>query len=301
MAQPESIEELYRKKNISMPPELPGGLGHFNVFRLEPFIGSKAKPVPYRKRDYYKITLALGSGRVHYADKVIEIKKQAISFTNPFIPYSWEQTNDLSSGYFCIFTDNFFHQFGNLKQYSVYQPQGTHVFELTDEQVQQLTIVFEKMLEEIASDYVHKFDVLRNQVFELLHFAMKLEPASSGSRQPINSASRISSLFLELLERQFPIDENHQTIILKTASEFAAQLSVHVNHLNSVMKESTGKTTTQLISDRILKEAKILLKFSNWNVSEIAFALGYNEVTHFSNFFKKQAGMSPLQFRKNIG
>lgn len=86
--------------------------------------------------------------------------------------------------------------------------------------------------------------------------------------------------------------------MLRSASEYAAQLSVHVNHLNSAVKESTGKTTTQLISERILKEAKILLKFSNWNVSEIAFALGYNEVTHFSNFFKKQTGISPVQFRK---
>lgn len=298
MAKVETIEDLYRNKVGAVPENLHEGIGHFNVFRLEPFVGAKARPVPYKKRDYYKITLVIGQGRVHYADKVIEVKRQAITFTNPQIPYSWEQTDGIRSGFFCIFTDQFFHQFGNLKQYSVYQPNGTHVFELDDEQVLQVAKVFERMMVEISSGYVHKFDVLRNQVFELLHFAMKLEPASAIAQQPSTASGRIAGLFIELLERQFPIDENHQQMMLRSASDYAEQLSVHVNHLNSAVKDSTGKTTTQLISERILKEAKILLKFSNWNISEIAFALGYNEVTHFSNFFKKHTGVSPIQFRK---
>jgi AraC family transcriptional regulator, transcriptional activator of pobA len=46
-----------------------------------------------------------------------------------------------------------------------------------------------------------------------------------------------------------------------------------------------------------LQEAKILLKHSNWSVSEIAYALGFNEVTHFNNFFKKHTQLSPLKFR----
>ena len=104
-------------------------------------------------------------------------------------------------------------------------------------------------------------------------------------------------LFLELLERQFPIDEIHQKINLRSASEFAGQLNVHVNHLNRAVKDTTEKTTSQLIAERILQEAKILLKHSSWNVSEIAFALGFTEVTHFNNFFKKHVQISPLKFR----
>jgi AraC-like DNA-binding protein len=61
----------------------------------------------------------------------------------------------------------------------------------------------------------------------------------------------------------------------------------------------TGKTTTQLISERILQESKLLLKHSSWNVSEVAYSLGFTEVTHFNNFFKKQLNLSPTQFRKN--
>ena len=152
------------------------------------------------------------------------------------------------------------------------------------------------MFEEISSDYTHKYDVLRNLVLELLHFAMKL-PSAKFDRQPMNASQRIASLFLELLERQFPIDDNHQTLNLRSPSDFAKQLNIHVNHLNRAVKENTDKTTSQIVTDRILRESKILLKHSAWNVSEIAYALGFTEVTHFNNFFKKHVQLSPLKFR----
>jgi AraC family transcriptional regulator, transcriptional activator of pobA len=104
-------------------------------------------------------------------------------------------------------------------------------------------------------------------------------------------------LFVELLERQFPIASPDQQLELRTAKDYADRLAIHVNHLNKVLKENTGKTTTEVITGRIAQEARILLKQTDWNISEIAFALGFEEVAHFSNFFKKQAGISPLAFR----
>ena len=53
----------------------------------------------------------------------------------------------------------------------------------------------------------------------------------------------------------------------------------------------------EIIKGRIAEEAKILLKQTQWNVSEIAFTLGFDEVAHFSNFFKKQTSLSPLKYR----
>ncbi|MDB5232179.1 MAG: transcriptional regulator, AraC family [Chitinophagaceae bacterium] len=150
---------------------------------------------------------------------------------------------------------------------------------------------------EINSDYIHKYDVLRTLVFELIHFALKMQPSANFEKQPIHASQRISTMFLELLERQFPIDDNHHTVILRSASDFAKQLNVHVNHLNKALKETTDKTTSQLISERILQEAKVLLKHSPWTVSEIAYALGFTEVSHFNNFFKKHIQISPLKFR----
>ena len=294
----ETIEEFYKKKFDWMPDNIRNEIGHFNIFKLEPFIGDKAQPVPYKRRDYFKIMLVIGNSKVHFADKVVEVQKQAISFSNPLVPYKWEHLDNVRDGAFCVFNEHFFNQYGNLNQYSVFQPNGTHIFELTDEQVLKVQSIYEHMFEEINSEYIHKYDVLRTLVFELLHFAMKMQPSAKIDKQTINASQRISTLFLELLERQFPIDDNHQTVRLRSASDYANQLNVHVNHLNRALKETTSKTTSQIISDRILQEAKILLKHSAWSVTEIAYSLGFNEVTHFNNFFKKHIQSSPLKFRK---
>jgi len=293
----ETIEEFYKRKFDWMPDTIKKEIGHFNVFKLEPLVGPNAGIVPYKRRDYFKIMLVIGNSKVHYADKVVEVKKQALSFSNPQIPYKWEHLDTIRSGAFCIFNQHFFHQYGNLNQYSLFQPNGTHIFELTDQQVNQLQIIYHRMFEEINSDYQHKYDVLRTLVFELIHFALKMEPSTASDKKAIHASQRISTLFLELLERQFPVDDNHNRVHLRAASDYAKQLNVHVNHLNRAVKETTEKTTTQLIAERFLQESKILLKHSAWSVSEIAYALGFNEVTHFNNFFKKHTQISPLKFR----
>lgn len=294
----ENIEEFYKRKHGWIPDNIRDEIGHFNVFKLDPFVGRHATPVPYKRRDYFKIMLAFGTGQVHFADKVIEVQKQALTFSNPLIPYKWERTDLFTSGFFCVFTPVFFHQFGNLDQYSVFQPGGTPVFELTDEQAATVAQVFRRMFEEIDSEYVHKYDVLRTLVFELLHFAMKTQPSTHLDKKPVNAFQRISLLFMELLERQFPIDDNHRKLHLRSASDFAKQLNIHVNHLNRALKETTEKTTSQIIAERIVQESKILLKHSTWSVSEIAYTLGFVELTHFNNFFKKHVQQSPLKFRK---
>jgi len=84
---------------------------------------------------------------------------------------------------------------------------------------------------------------------------------------------------------------------MRSASDYASRLNVHVNHLKRVVKDTTGKNTSQIIAERILQEAKILLKHSRWNVSEIGYASGFTEATHFNNFFKKRTMLTPLKFR----
>ena len=294
----ETIEEFYKKKFDWMPENFKNEIGHFNVFNLEPFFGEKPRPVPYKRRDFFKIMLVKGNSKVHFADKIVEIKSQALSFSNPKIPYKWEHLDNIREGSFCIFNQHFFHQYGNLDQYSVFQPKGNPIFELTDEQVEKIETIYKRMFDEINSEYIYKYDVLRNLVFELLHFAMKMEPTATIENQQLNASQRITTLFLEILERQFPIDDAHQRISLRTASDFANQLNVHVNHLNRAVKEITRKTTSQIIAERVLQESKVLLKHSNWSVSEIAYSLGFSEVTYFNNFFKKHLLLSPLKYRK---
>lgn len=67
--------------------------------------------------------------------------------------------------------------------------------------------------------------------------------------------------------------------------------------LNKVLKESSGQTTTSIITLRVIQEAKILLKQTDWSISDISYSLGFDDLAHFSNFFKKQTSITPIAFR----
>lgn len=284
-----------------MPPGINKEVGHFNIFDIAETIAEvKRKAVmPYDRRAYYKISLILGKSTAEYADKVIEIEKSAVLFATPRVPYHWVPKDAGLSGYFCVFTDDFLLKNKTgivLDDLPIFQPGGYPVFLINDKEAKEIASVFKKMKQEIASDYVHKYDLLRNYVMELIHYGQKLQPATV-LHPAQNASARVTSLFIELLERQFPIESPNQKLKLRTAKDYADRLAVHVNHLNKVLKESTGKTTTDIISGRIVQEAKILLKQTDWNISEIAWSLGFEEIAHFSNFFKKQTAIAPLVFR----
>ncbi|MEP7267859.1 MAG: helix-turn-helix transcriptional regulator [Saprospiraceae bacterium] len=276
-------------------------LGHFNVFDTLKFYysGNKKSEMTYNRRLYYKISLIKGKNLVEYADKTVQIVKQGILFATPKIPYRYTPQAQEQSGFFCVFTKEFISKSKTgliIDDLPIYQPNSDFVYQLNDEQYSEIELIFKKMNTELSSDYVFKYDLLRNYVLELIHTGQKLKPMESVHTTK-NAASRISSLFIELLERQFPIENDAQVIQLKAPIDFAQSLAIHTNHLNKVLKETTGKSTTEIINGRIAEEAKILLRQTQWNVSEIAFALGFDEVAHFSNFFKKHTDLSPLKFR----
>lgn len=296
MEKTHTIQDFYQDKLNWMPGNIKKELGHLNVFKLDDFNGPCAKAVPYSRKDYFKISFIIGKNRVYYADKTIEIDKQALLFANPQIPYSWQHLEDEQTGFFCIFTEAFFNHFGNIKEYPVFKPGGNPIFLIPEEKSEDIARIYRKMFVEIASDYAYKYDVLRNLVFELIHSALKMQPVA-GMHNTQNASARVSSLFMELLERQFPIESSTQRIRLRSATDFANQLAVHVNHLNRALKEITGKTTSQLIAERIVQEARALLKHTDWNVSEIGYCLGFEELPHFINFFKKNTEVTPKSFR----
>jgi AraC-like DNA-binding protein len=304
-----SIDEFYQEisgdtgtePNTLLPKGIQKEIGHFNVFSIkELYERLKDKSfMPYDRRAYYKISLIRGKNRAEYADKIIDIEKNALLFATPKIPYHYVPQDTQQSGDFCVFTSEFLTKDKSgivLDDLPIFKSDGFPIFELSDEEAIEIDLIFKKIHKEINSDYVYKYDLIRNYVAELIHFGQKLQPITALYSKH-NSAARVSSLFVELLERQFPIESPRQRLELKSAKDFAVRLSVHVNHLNKVLKENTGKTTTELISDRLIHEAKILLKETDWNISEIAHSLGFEELAHFSNFFKKQTSLTPISFR----
>ncbi|UII31711.1 helix-turn-helix transcriptional regulator [Fulvivirga ulvae] len=291
-----SIQDFYNAELRWIPENLQKGIGNFNVFKFNGSRDKKLGPVPFVRKDFYKISLLTGNWRIYFGDRVIETGAQSILFSNPLLSYQWEPVGESPNGYCCLFTASFFSNFGKLSEYPLFQPNIIPVFELSNDEGSYIKALFERMFEEISSDYIYRYDALKNLTFDIVHTVLKKRSARI-SNFGSNSAQRISVQFLELLERQFPIENLQRRLELRSASDYADRLAIHVNHLNKALKKTTNKTTTVLIAERVIQEAKILLEKTNWSVSDIAQSLGFNEVTHFNNFFKKHENTSPSKFR----
>ena len=253
----------------------------------------------YSRKDFYKISLNTGKYIFHYANRSFETDNTILFFGNPRIPYSCDVISKTNEGYASLFTEDFLklsERSEGLLHSPLFQIAGTPILAINKEQKKDLAAIFQKMIAEQDTEYPYKDEIIRNYINLIIHEALKMQPSESYSQQK-NAAARITSVFLELLERQFPIESTQQSLELKAAQDFAKHLSVHVNYLNSSVKEITGKTTTEHIADRIVSEAKALLQHTDWNIAEIAYALGFEYPTYFNNFFKKKTGHIPKSIR----
>lgn len=304
-----ALDELY----TTLPPVIqpageaapePGRLrqaGLFNVFDVADLMLTyrSRPPMTFDRRAFYKISLIRGRSRVEYADQQVEVARQALWFVTHRVPYRWLPHDLDQTGYFCVFTDEFLLPAKSRVvpgELPVFQPGGCPVVAVSDAEYATIEAIFRKMAQEMASDYAYKYDLLRVYLLELIHVGQKLQPAAALAPAP-TAAARLLALFDDLLERQFPLETPQQQLRLRTAADYAAALAVHVNHLNRVLKETTGHTTTALIARRVAQEARMLLQHTNWTVSEIADGLGFTDVAHFCNFFKRQTGQVPGAFR----
>lgn len=268
----------------------------FKAFQIE---NDSNETRTYSRKEFYKICLTTGKSKIHYSDKSFEQEGTVLFFGNPHIPYSWETISTTYIGYTILFSEEFFknsERSESLQHSSFFKIGGTPVLKITEEQRNFLNTIFQKMISEQESEYLYKDELIRNYISLIIHESLKLEPAEN-FEQNKNAASRLSYVFLELLERQFPIETTNTPLQLKTAQHYAQHLNVHVNYLNRAIKEVTGKSTTTHISERIITEAKALLQHTDWSISEIAYALGFDYPTYFNNFFKKQTGTNPKSFR----
>jgi AraC-like DNA-binding protein len=253
----------------------------------------------YSRKDFYKICLTTGKSKIHYADRSFEEEGTILFFGNPHIPYSWETISTRYVGYTVLFSEDFFsasNRSDSLQNSPLFKIGGTPILKINEEQREFLNTIFRKMIDEQKTDYAYKDDLIRNYIQLILHEALKLQPSEHYDEHK-NAASRLTSVFLELLERQFPVESTDRPLQLKTAQDYASNLHVHVNYLNRAVKEVTGKPTTVHISDRIISEAKALLHHTTWNIADVAYALGFEYPTYFNNYFKRITGTNPKSLR----
>ena len=269
-------------------------------FKVHELPASVDKPLSRGRRDFYKMGLVTGNMTVYYGDKVFEINDTVLFFVNPNVPHSVVRSSKKRTGYACLFTEAFLtsrERTGILKSSPLFHIGGTPIIPLNSEQAAFITGIFQKMLAVHTGDYHFKGELIRNCIELIIHEALRIQPSQNVS-QFKNAATRITHLFMDLLERQFPIERTGEPLRLRTAKDFAVGLSVHVNYLNRAIKEVTGKSTSVHIAERITAEAKALLQHTDWSVADIACALGFEYPTYFNNYFKRMTGTTPQVFRK---
>jgi len=115
------------------------------------------------------------------------------------------------------------------------------------------------------------------------------------SKKPENSNhynNTLSNKYLDLVEAQFTIK--------KSVRDYARALYVTPNHLNKIVKDETGFTARQHIQKKIISAAKREIYLSGISMKQVAHQLGFDDIAHFSKFFKKASGISFSGFKKTL-
>ncbi len=103
---------------------------------------------------------------------------------------------------------------------------------------------------------------------------------------------------LPLLEFRKLLEKNYHKNW--SVSKYALELNISTKTLNNIIKTKSGKTTSSLINDRIILEAKRKLSHSDAFVNQIGYDLGFQDPSYFVKFFKKHVNLTPSEFRNSI-
>ena len=269
---------------------------YFNVWKHR----KRLNKVVFSYADSFIVSLFLERGKLSYADHWIEIEPGTVVFTNPVQPSAWEpETNEASEkGYSCKFNHAFIRseEWGFLLNTPLLDLTQQQTIYLNQEALESIKCLFEQLLEAYESNDGMKDELMHSFMHLIIYKAMRGKQEHPYKIQH-NAAQRTVELFLLLLDRQFPVNYPQEKLEVRSANDYAQRLSVHVNHLNRFVKQVTGKTTTDIIASRIAKEGVRLLRETQLNVAEIAYALGFEEPASFTAFLKRRTGKGPREVR----
>ncbi|CAM3171466.1 hypothetical protein DRF59_11245 [Chryseobacterium flavum] len=180
-------------------------------------------------------------------------------------------------------------------KYQLMNRKGIPYIKIEDQETRLVTEYLQRLRSKMEDiDHLFRDSIIRSQLVSLiseLEHMYLLNDMSAPRLNPRIGREKILSDFKKLLKECFK--KEHHT------SFYADALNISTKYLNEILKETTGKTTKNLISEALLTEAKILLRTGRFNVSEVAVALEYDNLEVFSRFFKKHTGMSPLQYKRS--
>lgn len=119
-----------------------------------------------------------------------------------------------------------------------------------------------------------------------------------GVRNDCNGLSMNNASHILFVKFRKLLEENYHKI--HTVSEYAGLLNVSNKTLTNCTNDITHQTPLEIINERVILEARRLLSYSDKNVNEIGFTLGFEDPSYFVKFFKRHIGISPGDFRKTF-
>lgn len=271
-----------------------GKPGDFIVSRFGPYLAQRNYLLqPHGHSFYHLVYFTKGGGKQAIDFTSFLVKPGQIYFMNPGQVHNWLFSGEVD-GYIVNFSENFFDSFFNehnyLERFPFFSGYGEdQVIQLTGNCVKEVTELFERLLIELKSAKCHAPEMIRTLLLQLfITVARQMEPAR------LKQLSKPG--YTTLRNFQKLVNENY--VKLKLPNEYAAILYVTPNYLNALCRDLLGKSAGEIIRDRIMLEAKRLLINADISISEIAIQLSFQDNSYFTKFFKKYAGKTPEQFRK---
>ena len=250
---------------------------------------------PHRHDDFYEILFLTQGEGIHTIDfQQYAIRPNTIFFLSPGQIHELALSEDVQ-GYIILFTSSFYH-FNKTDPHKLFElpffynlSQETPPIYLDNaECIQTLTNLFREAISENKQYLSDKDEAIRALLDLILIQCKRIYPLSQQDEKT-NKGKIMVKRFKQLIEEK--CKEN------LSVKDYANLLAISPNYLSETVKSVTGRTSTDLINDRMILEIKRLLKHTDMGISEIAYSLNFADQSYFSKYFKKLTGLSPLEFR----
>jgi AraC family transcriptional regulator, transcriptional activator of pobA len=245
---------------------------------------------PHRHNSYVLVLFTNGSGTHDIDFDSFDIQSGSMFFLQPGQIHHWSLSDDIG-GFVAFYSREMYNLYFRQKTidgYPFYYSLGSSPEIIFDaKEIKMITPYFSNMLEEFQGDKILKQDKIIN-LLDSIHIEIARKYSEKNVLETHSYNVRIRD-FNTLLENHFLLE--------KAPSFYASHLHITLKHLNRICNEILKKTTTQVITDRIILEAKRMLMNKKRTVNEIALALGFDDYSYFVRLFKKNAGMTPTAFR----
>lgn len=237
----------------------------------------------YHSHEYNEILVFLQGGGVHNINfKEEKIKDNSIHLLAAKDLHWVERAKD-SLGFAIVYKDQFLQKLTFVNTHIDYRSSFDHtrIINLKDEDIDSFSSIFQELLNNQAND-VYMINLIGT-------FLTKIALSFYVSA-PINKIQ--DTLLTPLIAL---IEQNYKQHF--STAHYAGLLNTSPSNLHRRIQKSSGKTVQNLQQERLLKEAKRLLITSGASVSEITYELGFKEPAHFTNWFKKQMGITPTEYK----